>query len=238
MNEDNKNPNPAEEYMSKITNDNQPEPEQAAGERTGPAQSPITGEAFERRKPVFNPMGRVEDINADEVKVADIRRHFFGLFIIYLQVVLGVGLSLGLIVFLLPDVIGSSATLNAGLSLLSLVFIGMGLIFMVLATKIYNANQLIVTDIHVTQVLQIGLFSRKVSELTMENVEDVTSEQGGVFPTIFNYGTLKVETAGEQNNFVFKYCPNPNAYAKALQDARAAYFAKHNSAGNRTPTNI
>ena len=71
----------------------------------------------------------------------------------------------------------------------------------------------------------------------MENVEDVTSEQGGIFPTIFNYGVLKVETAGEQNNFIFKYCPNPNAYAKALQDARAAYFAKHNSAGNRTPTN-
>lgn len=227
MNKESKNPNPVEEYMSKIIN-----------EKKEPTQSPITEEAFERRKPVFNPMGKVEDINQDEIKVADIRRHFFGLFLIYLQVVLGVGLSLGLIVFLLPDVIGSSATLTAALSMLSLIFIVLGLIFMALATRIYNANQLIITDIHITQVLQVGLFNRKVSELTMENVEDVTSEQGGVFPTIFNYGTLKVETAGEQNNFIFKYCPNPNAYAKALQDARAAYFAKHNSSGNRNPTNI
>lgn len=216
MSDESQKPNPAEQYMSKLLN-----------EKKEPEQSPITDEAFERRKPVFNPMGRVEDINHDEIKVADIRRHFFGLFLIYLQVVVALALSLGLIVFLLPDVVGSSATLNAVLALVSLFMIGLGLIFMALATKIYNANQLIVTDIHVTQVLQVGLFNRKVSELTMENVEDVTSEQGGVFPTIFNYGTLKVETAGEQNNFVFKYCPNPNAYAKALQDARAAYFASH-----------
>jgi len=226
MSENSKRPNPAEEYLSKIM-----------GQKSEPTQSPITGEAFERRKPVFNPMGRVEDINSDEVKVADIRRHFFGLFLIYLQVVVALILSLGLIIFLLPDVIGSSAALNAGLSLVSLVMITLALIFMALATKIYNANQLIITDIHITQVLQVGLFNRKVSELTMENVEDVTSEQGGIFPTIFNYGTLKVETAGEQNNFIFKYCPNPNAYAKALQDARAAYFAKHNKSG-RDATNI
>lgn len=204
--------------------------------RNGPVQSPITAEAFKRRHAAFNPLGKVEDINQDEIKIADIRRHFFGLFLIYLQTVLAIGLAVGLIIFLTPSVFGAGGAAESAVLALSLAMFFLVAVFLILATKIYKTNQLIITDINVTQVLQVGLFSRKVSELTMENVEDVTSEKHGIFPTLFNYGTLKVETAGEQNNFIFIYCPNPNAYAKALQDARAAYFQKHS--GQRQPSNV
>lgn len=186
----------------------------------------IAKNAFEERKPVFNPMGKVEDVNDDETLIADIRRHFFGLFLIYLQTVLAIFLSVGLFIFLFSDSLGSSSSIGAILSLFSLVFISLGVIFVIIATKMYVANQLIVTDVNITQVIQIGIFNRKVSELTMENVEDVTANQQGIFPTIFNYGTITIETAGEQNNFVFKYCPNPNAYAKAIQDARGEYHKR------------
>ena len=63
----------------------------------------------------------------------------------------------------------------------------------------------------------------------MANIEDVTASQTGILPTIFNYGTLHIETAGEQNNFIFLYCPNPNAYAKALLDARLNFITDHGS---------
>ena len=64
-----------------------------------PPQSPIMPEAEARRKPVFDPTGRVEQINPDEVKIADVRRHPIGLFFLYLQVFLGVGLSFLLIFY-------------------------------------------------------------------------------------------------------------------------------------------
>lgn len=211
-------------------------PNQADTNSEGPVQSPITQQAFDQRKPVFNPMGRVEDINKSEVKIADIRRHPFGLVLIYLQVIVAYILAFGLILFLLPSVVGeNNSTADTFLAVLMLASSVLAALFLVIATKIYRGNQLILTDINVTQVLQTGLFSRKVSELTMENVEDVTADQNGIFPTIFNYGTLRVETAGEQNNFIFKYCPNPNAYAKALQDARASYYAKHTA---KPPGNV
>lgn len=201
-----------------------------------PVQSPITQKAFDKRPAMFNPLGKIEDINADEVKVADIRRHFFGLFLIYLGTVIGLGLAVGLVIFLLPSVVGTdNAAANSGVLLLAFIVAVFGLIFLVLATKIYNANQLMITDKNVTQVLQVGLFRRKVSELTMNKIEDVTADQRGIFPTLFNYGTLTVETAGEQNNFIFKYCPNPNAYAKALQDCRSAYHERH--FGGQLPSN-
>lgn len=208
----------------------------ADADKQQPVQSPITEKAFSQRPHAFNPMGKVEDINSDEVMIADVRRHFFGLFLIYLETIFAIVLALGLIIFLAPSALGKADSVNSGLVLFSFVTIILGFVFLILATKIYNSNQLIISDLNVTQVLQIGLFSRKVSELTMENVEDVTAEQKGIFPTLLNYGTLKVETAGEQNNFIFKYCPNPNAYAKALQDARGAYYKKYS--GHRQPGNV
>jgi hypothetical protein len=67
------------------------------------------------------------------------------------------------------------------------------------------------------------LFIRKVSRLSMANVEDVTAEQRGILATIFNYGTLTIQTAGTMENFIFTYCPRPNDFAHRVLEARQAY---------------
>lgn len=239
MNPQDQRPNPVEDYMKSIIGENMKPADKikvphtaSEARRHEPAQSPITEEAFKQRKPVYDPTGRIEQIMASETKVADIRRHPFGLVVLYFQFILAMGLSIGLIVFLLPSVVGiENTTGNLFIGLLILLMSTFGLVYLVLATRIYKGNQLIITDLNVTQVQQIGLFNRKVSELTMANIEDVTANIDGIFGTIFNFGTVTVETAGEQNNFVFKYCPNPNAYAKALQDSRS-YFMTKNGGGH------
>lgn len=207
--------------------------QQQSANTQGPRQSDVAGKAAARRKPVFDPTGRIESLTTEETLVADVRRHPFGLFLIYLQIFVALGLALLLIFMLLPSVIEAlglhGPTVNAIASVFGLFAVVFALIFIVLATRIYKFNQLIVSDKNVTQVLQIGLFSRKVSELSMANVEDVTAEQNGIFPTVFNYGTLKIETAGEQNNFIFIYCPNPNAYAKAILDSRLKFISEEGS---------
>lgn len=198
---------------------------------SGPKDSPILPNAETRRAPVFDPTGRVEQMTSEETKVADIRRHPFGLFVIYLQVFIGLGIAFFLILAFLPSVLTivniDDAQARSAAYLFGLTTAFLAIIFLILATRIYKGNQLIVTDVNVTQVLQVGLFNRKVSELSMHNVEDVTAEQKGILQTFFNYGTLRIETAGEQNNFIFVYCPNPNAYAKALLDARQHFLMNH-----------
>lgn len=196
-----------------------------------PQKSDIADKAAERRGRLFDPTGKIESLTGDEVLVADIRRHPFGLFLIYLQVFVALGLSLALILVLLPsisDTLGVSNSLMSSVAAaFSLMVIVFGFLFLVLATRIYRGNQLIASSKNVTQVLQIGLFDRKVSELSLGNVEDVTAQQTGILPTMFNYGVIRIETAGEQNNFTFNYCPNPNAYAKAILDARIDYVEKN-----------
>jgi uncharacterized membrane protein YdbT with pleckstrin-like domain len=208
-----------------------PEQDKKPDSQQGPKQSDVAQKAAERRGRLFDPTGRVESLTSDETLVADVRRHPIGLLFLYIQLIVGIVVSLVLIIVFLPtitDVFGvNQDTASAVASLFALVTVSLGIIFLIIATRIYKGNQLIVSDKNITQVLQLGLFNRKVSELSMANVEDVTAQQGGILPTIFNYGVLRIETAGEQNNFHFIYCPNPNAYAKAILDSRLEYLARH-----------
>jgi hypothetical protein len=40
---------------------------------------------------------------------------------------------------------------------------------------------------------------------------------------MFNYGTLEIQTAGTEDNFVFPFCPTPNKYADQIIEARQNY---------------
>lgn len=173
------------------------------------------------------PYNSIEAIDSDEVKISEFRKHPFGLVLIYLQFGVGIILALGLLLFLLPEYLGDqSAALNALLLVVSVVIIAFIALLMLVATYIYRMNKLIISDQNITQVAQKGLFNRQISELSLANVEDVTAEKNGFFATIFNYGVLRVETAGEQNNFHFTYCPNPDYCGKVVLDARQSFIQK------------
>lgn len=179
--------------------------------------------------------GGIEAINPDETALASVRRHPFGLIVIYVEVLIGVLAAGALIYFLAPAVLGVtlSPTLNASLGIGVFLIAVLALLLLAVATQIYNQNRLIITSKNITQIRQAGLFNRQVSELSMANVEDVTAAQTGIFAHMFGYGELRVETAGEQNNFKFIYCPKPNYYGKMILDARQKYV-QNPSAGPAT----
>ena len=58
---------------------------------------------------------------------------------------------------------------------------------------------------------QKGLFSRVVSELELEKIQDVTTDVRGMIPTFLNFGDLFVQTAAEQVRFRFHNVPDPYA---------------------------
>ena len=170
---------------------------------------------------------RIDHVDEDEVKLCEVSKHPFGIIVIYLFTALGMGTGLGLAYFLIPSVVEDTDFAFGIANIFAGVVMVVALLIMVIATIIYRQNRIIVTDRNITQTLQYGLFSRKVSQLNLVNVEDVTSEQDGVLPTVFDYGVLKVETAGEQVNFVFNFCPRPGYYAKIILEAREKMLGQH-----------
>jgi len=73
----------------------------------------------------------------------------------------------------------------------------------------YYLDVWIVTNERIVNIEQKGLFRREISELRLENVQDLTTEITGVIPTFFDFGDLYVQTAGKRERFQFKNIPHP-----------------------------
>lgn len=158
--------------------------------------------------------------------IGELKRHPFGILMIYAGAVVGMGVIAALAFTVLPGVIDKS---NDS-SIMGQVYIGLGLLvtlFVVIlgiATTVYWQNTWVITTDSITQVSQTSLFSRQVSQLSMDNLEDVTVDQNGILPHLFNFGTLKVESAGERSKFVFPYCPNPNRIARQILEVHESFL--------------
>ena len=80
----------------------------------------------------------------------------------------------------------------------------------------YYLDVWIVTNKRIINIEQKGLFFRHVSEQKLYRIQDVTAELKGMFSTLLDYGTVYIQTAGEQARFVFKEVPRPQEVAKKV----------------------
>lgn len=80
----------------------------------------------------------------------------------------------------------------------------------------YELDVFIVTDRRVVNINQNGLFNRSISEQKLTRVQDVTAQVKGMLPTFLHFGTVFVQTAGEQEHFVFRNVANPEIVAKVI----------------------
>lgn len=176
------------------------------------------------------------EFDDEEKLIYEIRKHPFGLFIIYAT---GIAVTLvlaavmiGLMVLTRQDSV-STVTIGGSGAVRSLILLGgslllaLSLIFTFIGAYLYESNVVIVTSDKLTQILYRTIFDRKVSQLSIGDVQDTTVNQRGVFAHLFNYGTLIVETAGEQQNYTFTFVPHPYEASKAIVQAHEENLKKY-----------
>ncbi|MGE5541313.1 MAG: PH domain-containing protein [Bacillota bacterium] len=73
----------------------------------------------------------------------------------------------------------------------------------------YYLNQWIITNTRIIEIQQYGYFSREVSSVLLVRVQDVSSDVEGLFETIFGYGRLTVQSAGEEEHFIMDAISDP-----------------------------
>lgn len=190
-----------------------------------PAWQPPATDSAESLDPtkVKNPIGT---LRPGEKIICDIRRHPIGIIGIYIGAAVFFVLFAVLGYIVLPDIMSNySKNKIYGYSTLVLLCVALvEIVFVYISNVVYKGNRWIVTDDSVTQITQISLFSKRNSQLSMANLEDVSSEKNGILPQIFNYGILKAETAGAQvSKFHLTYCPNPDYYAQCILRAREEF---------------
>ncbi|MFA6475418.1 MAG: PH domain-containing protein [Patescibacteria group bacterium] len=86
----------------------------------------------------------------------------------------------------------------------------------------YHLDVWILTDQRIINIEQKGLFERTISELNLTKVQDVTAEIHGKLATVFNYGDVFIQSAGEQQRFTFLQIPEPDVVARLVIEASDA----------------
>lgn len=81
-------------------------------------------------------------------------------------------------------------------------------------------NVYIVTTERVIDFDFVNLIYKEVSDADINKIQDVTYKMGGVIRTLFNFGTVLIQTAAEVENFDFEDVPNPAKVASILQGLR------------------
>ena len=174
----------------------------------------------------------IETINPDEKVMCVVYQHPFGIITIYLAsfvCLVGGILLTGLFV---PEFLGNDGRTYSFIAFVAVIISILVGVLLVLSTIVYRQTKLTVTDRNVVQIIQKGLLFRQVSQISLANVEDVTSEQKGFFASFLNFGTLKIETAGEQANFNFSFCPNPNRVAHIILEAKDNFLVTTGQMGS------
>lgn len=91
----------------------------------------------------------------------------------------------------------------------------------------YYLDVWIITNRRIIGILQRGFFSREINSFRLERFQNVQTDVHGFFPTIFNYGEIHIETAGQHHEVVMYTVPNP----KKIRDVLMKFVAEVHERG-------
>lgn len=160
---------------------------------------------------------RFETQQADEEVVLFLRQHL---------VVNIPWVVIAIILILSPSIIFPFVLTNLQLPLaLPPQYILVGSLFWYLATAGFILasflrwffNIYIVTTERIVDIDFYHLLFKRFSQAELNKIQDISFSMGGIFATIFNYGNVLVETAGELPNIEFEKVPDPEKVVETIR---------------------
>lgn len=106
------------------------------------------------------------------------------------------------------------------------------IIFVITITEFtdYWLDVWIVTSERIINSEQEGLFNRTVSELHLDQIQDITSETKGLAETFLTYGDVYVQTSAEKVWFHFKDIDNPEEVKQQIASLIKTCQSEHDHA--------
>ncbi len=96
-------------------------------------------------------------------------------------------------------------------NIVAMIIITVAVIYLFRAIYCYKETILIITDERLFIVQQRGFFRRKITEIDLYKILDMTSETKGFARTLLKYGDLVVRTAGsrDEGGLIIPNIPDP-----------------------------
>lgn len=105
----------------------------------------------------------------------------------------------------------------------TLLFVLLVCIGAYVAYYVYTNNRFFLTNESVIQEIQTSLFSRREQTVSLANIEDASFMQQGIIQQLFNYGSIRLSTEGDETTYRFSYVENPKQHIATLNNAIEAF---------------
>ncbi len=167
------------------------------------------------------------NLSKGEYVIAAVKRHPIGLFFPMLAGVFL--LSITLSVVFNYDLIVETFNIKGELANIVNVFVPLMLFaaLIVLGTYVsyyvYSKNKLYLTNESLIQETQTSLFSHHEQTVSLLNIEDASYDQKGIVQQLFDYGSIRLSTEGEETTYRFDYVANPRHHIAVLNNAVEAF---------------
>jgi hypothetical protein len=167
---------------------------------------------------------RLKDFKPDEHIITVARKHWF----IFLVEIIGLLMLFIIPFFFIPFIAifiaagGGAVAVPPGLGFFFASLWALILWQMLFArwTNMYY-DVWIVTNWRIIDIDQKGFFRRNVATLlNLDHIEDITTEVGGLFGTLFNYGSVQVQTAAASREFVMDNINSPRKVEQIIRKAQ------------------
>lgn len=156
------------------------------------------------------------DLNEDEHVVLSMTRTKLGLIGIWLFASVVIILLTMLLVVIAnnPTVSGFLDAVGSESTKYLYILIGLAYFIIILATIVshivYRDNKMYITNKRAIQQIRTSLFSGSTNIIDLQRIEDVSFHQKGFFDTVFNVGTLRMATVGEETTYTFPLLDTPH----------------------------
>lgn len=190
-------------------------------------QKPVISDAIKLKHDESKRLYPHLNLSAGEYVISAVKRHPIGLII---PIVVGALLvSFALIVLLNYDFLAQFFRINdqiisySAVVPLMITFITFIIVATYITYFIYTSNRFFLTNESVIQEIQTGLFSKLEQTVSLSNIEDASFTQIGIMQQIFNYGSIRLSTEGDETTYRFSYVENPKGHIAILNNAIEAF---------------
>lgn len=161
-------------------------------------------------------------LSEGEYIIGDIRRHPIGR-IIPLGISLFFIVIIATLVFSYPLIVTSLGLVGvpsfSSIAIFGLLGIILAFITGYSAVWVYKNNRLILTNESIIQEIQVSLFSHNEQTISLMNIEDASFDQEGIIQMMFDYGSIRLSTEGDESSYRFSYVAQPKKQIALLNNA-------------------
>lgn len=172
---------------------------------------------------MINPFDITIQNQADDEKIIRIwRRHPVTLLSPAFKVLAFAVIPIALLLFTGPSMLG-----NPVLFVLFMIILGIVVTYGAYQWVSWYGDVYILTNYRIIDVEQRGFFNRSFAETTLNNIQDISHDVSGVMATLWDYGTIVVQTAGASPDISLNQVGHPQRQSVYLLKNQQKYLKDH-----------